>query len=134
MSLPEAGRRRTSASGMSVYLERLSITTDGWIVYVGNMFSAAGRSHLAFQEPPSARDASPEAVRGALLQRFARGNTLLEESRGRPLRGCQRAGRRDDGAAGPGGLRFLPISTTTAGMTSQIANGYITTGDDRDDL
>jgi hypothetical protein len=117
-------KTRDQASGMSVSWS--DFNRDGFMdLYVGNMFSAAGR-RITTQKQFNAR--APAEVRSA-LQEFARGNTLL----------ANRSGEFDNVTASTGtAMGRWAWSSSFADINNDgwddlvVANGYITTEDSGD--
>ncbi len=116
-----------AASGMSVAWGDLD--HDGWMdAYVGNMWSSAG-NRITFQ-PEFKADAQGEVKNR--LQRFARGNTLLQNNGGKTFRDI----------SGPAGVAMgrWAWSSQLADINNDgwkdilIANGYLTGNDSGGDL
>jgi hypothetical protein len=114
-----------SASGMSVSWG--DYNRDGWPdIYVGNMFSSAG-GRIAFQ--PSFKPEAREEVR-TRIQRFARGNTLLENLEGKRFA--------DESEFAGVTMGRWAWSSSFVDIDSDgwedllVANGYITTEDSSD--
>ena len=116
-----------AASGMSVAWGDLD--HDGWMdAYVGNMWSSAG-NRITFQ-PEFKADAQGEVKNR--LQRFARGNTLLQNNVAKTFRDI----------SGPAGVAMgrWAWSSQLADINNDgwkdilIANGYLTGNDSGGDL
>lgn len=112
------------ASGMSVSWG--DVNRDGWMdLYIANMFSAAGK-RIAPQEEFS--PGSSEEVRSALL-RFARGNTMLQQSEGRFADVSEELGV----TMGRWAWSSMFADLNNDGWEDLlVANGYITTPDPGD--